>query len=326
LYKRGYFDDELTKRRRDWKEALDVGIPGSRNWSLPDDDIKNACLDGFNRFPNQEILRNFRTTVISYFEACASLSNRLACLMVSSIFFDIDNETTILDNKGIDNNTVSMIESLKKDHTSYLRMNHYPPCAQTEAEVDGTPPPLGISPHYDAGFLTVLLQDEDCFSLQVARPMDADVEESEYDWVTVQPVKGSLTINTGDMAMLWSNGRYRAPLHRVKTNPKKKRYSAPFFYNPGYNTLMKPLAHIHKSISDGNSLVEVYRPVLWGYFRALRFAGDFTDLGVEIQISDYETEKQKSAHIKIQEEFQNLCNFYEPFNIEKYRALLEGIS
>jgi len=89
---------------------------------------------------------------------------------------------------------------------------------------------------------------------------------------------------------------------------------------------MKPLSHIHKSISEGNNLIEVYRPGLWGYFRALRFAADFTDLGVEIQISDYETEKQKSAHIKIQEEFQNLCNFYEPFNIEKYRALLEGIS
>ena len=31
---RGYFDDELTKRKRDWKEALDVGVPGSRDWNL----------------------------------------------------------------------------------------------------------------------------------------------------------------------------------------------------------------------------------------------------------------------------------------------------
>ena len=35
---RGYFDDELTKQRRDWKECLDVGVPGSRDWSLPDED------------------------------------------------------------------------------------------------------------------------------------------------------------------------------------------------------------------------------------------------------------------------------------------------
>ena len=31
------------------------------------------------------------------------------------------------------------------------------------------PPPLGISPHKDAGFLTVLAQDPDCHSLQVRR-------------------------------------------------------------------------------------------------------------------------------------------------------------
>jgi len=49
----------------------------------------------------------------------------------------------------------------------YLRMNYYPPC--NEAGPPGGPPPLGISPHTDAGFLTVLAQDELCHSLQVKR-------------------------------------------------------------------------------------------------------------------------------------------------------------
>jgi hypothetical protein len=31
-----------------------------------------------------------------------------------------------------------------------------------------------------------------------------------------------------------------------------------------------------------------YHPCLFGYFRAIRFAGDLTDLGVEIQIQNYE--------------------------------------
>ena len=39
---RGFFDDELTKQRRDWKECLDVGVPGSRDWSIPDDSDKNG--------------------------------------------------------------------------------------------------------------------------------------------------------------------------------------------------------------------------------------------------------------------------------------------
>lgn len=39
---RGFFDDELTKQRRDWKEALDVGVPGSRNWKLEDENELNG--------------------------------------------------------------------------------------------------------------------------------------------------------------------------------------------------------------------------------------------------------------------------------------------
>ena len=39
---RGYFDDELTKQRLDWKECLDVGVPGSRDWDIPDDSDLNG--------------------------------------------------------------------------------------------------------------------------------------------------------------------------------------------------------------------------------------------------------------------------------------------
>ena len=44
---RGYFDNEYTKQRLDWKYALDVGVPGSRDWNVqPDNDVRNRCLDG----------------------------------------------------------------------------------------------------------------------------------------------------------------------------------------------------------------------------------------------------------------------------------------
>lgn len=78
-----------------------------------------------------------------------------------------------------------------------------------------------------------------------------------------------------------------------------------------------------------------YHPCLWGYFRAVRFAGDLTDLGVEIQIDDYEivddekgsngnnqSPPSKSQHIKKQAVFESICNFSEPFSVEKYRDLL----
>lgn len=283
---RGFFDDELTKQKRDWKEALDVGVPGSRDWSLPDDDPRNACLDGINFFPS--LLPDFRTTFVEYFEECTKLSKRLAALMA----------------RGLKRNDEEpLLKEMAEQHTSYLRVNYYPKCPSPSG--GSRESPLGISPHHDAGFLTVLLQDDDCHSLQVLN--------SENEWVTVHPLPGSLTINTGDMAMIWSNGLYKAPLHRVLTDPGKVRYSAPFFYNPGYETKIAPFANDEEC---------VYEPCLWGYFRAVRFAGDLTDLGVEIQASDYER-KQKSPHLDKQARFEKEAEFHEPFSVERYRPLLQ---
>ncbi|KAL7426665.1 hypothetical protein ACHAXH_001200 [Discostella pseudostelligera] len=336
---RGYFDDELTKRKRDWKEAIDVGIPGSRDWNLPDVDIANACLDGYNQFPSTGDCPNFRHVVVEYFQECSKLSSNLAKLMTLSLSGREMNEDEI----------EMFLERMEAEHTSYLRMNYYPPCA-TEGNNDkpASSGALGISPHRDAGFLTILLQDDDCHSLQVARfEDDDDVEEGEK-WITVHPVPGSLTINTGDMAMICSNGRFRAPLHRVLTDPEKKRYSAPYFYNPGYNELIAPFACLCKQVvaaedvgepsndeadicvgekrspytNNNHDLQAVkYHPCLWGYFRALRFAGDLTDLGVEIQTSHYRIES-KSSHIEKQMRFLELVNFDEPFDVERYRHVL----
>ena len=75
-----------------------------------------------------------------------------------------------------------------------------------------------------------------------------------------------------------------APLHRVQSNSSKERYSAPFFYNPGYKANVYPL-------QNATSPRSLYHTVNWGEFRAKRFAGDFADLGEEIQISHYLIDK-----------------------------------
>ena len=214
-----------------------------------------------------------------------------------------------------------LIAILREQHTSYLRTNYYPPYIPGETALpdsdeahkkdsDEPPPPLGISPHKDAGFLTVLVQDDDCHSLQVAQFENGD-ESLVPTWRTVHPVPGAFTINTGDMAMIWSNGRYRAPLHRVLT-AQTARISAPFFYNPGCGQIVGPAASLARTEKP------MYYPCSWGYFRAVRFAGDFTDIGVEIQISDFlcgreeeeeeeegteQREKVVSPHLRRQEAF-----------------------
>ena len=157
-------------------------------------------------------------------------------------------------------------------HTSYLRLNCYPACP------DPDPGQLGISRHTDAGALTVLLQDE-VSALEVY----SGSKEMNDDgcWVSVPPVKNGFTINIGDMLQVYTNGRFAAPEHRVRANPRLERYSAPFFFNPSYAADVQPV-----TLKDGAK--PAYRPINWGKYRNARFRGDFADVGEEIQIENFE--------------------------------------
>lgn len=294
---RGFYDDELTKQRLDWKQGYDFGVPASRDWATADGATANANLDGYNRFPPLELLPRFRAVATAYYDAMAELADRVSVLMARGLGLSADDP---------------LVRSLRQTHSSYLRLNYYPPC-----DSDAQPPPLGISPHRDAGFLTILSQDAECHSLQMCRPGEGLTDElpPESAWISVVPERGALTVNTGDMAQIWSNGRYRAPLHRVLTHASRRRFSAPFFYNPGF------AAKVWPAVTDGER--PRYSECAWGYFRAQRFAGDFADYGAEIQVTDYE-EGSNSWHLENQRRFLEQADFSMPFSVEGMRHLLAG--
>lgn len=147
------------------------------------------------------------------------------------------------------------------DHSSFLRLNYY-------ARFDGTDPgnQFGVSHHTDAGALTLLLQDN-IESLQFSH---------EGAWHTAPASPEYLFVNLGDMLQVWSNDTFQAPLHRVLTNSTSERFSAPYFLNPSYDSRIAPLI--------GSP---VYRTISWREFRSGRAAGDYADLGEEIQIAHY---------------------------------------
>ena len=101
-------------------------------------------------------------------------------------------------------------------------------------------------------------------------------------WVDVTPVAGTLTINIGDMLQVWSNDRYRAPLHRVRASSEIARYSAAYFCNPDYNTVVAPLCPAESAADAAH-----YQPISWAEFRRLRALGDYGDYGEEVQISHF---------------------------------------
>ena len=246
---RGWFDDELTKRRRDWKECFDFGREG------------RSDIDGENQWPADATAPGFREAMETYFAACEELSSSLLSAMAVGLGKNFDH--------------------FKKDmrkHTSYLRLNYYPVCEQEVAPAShGYEEPegswLGINKHTDAGVLTILRQYHDePSSLQVWQP-------DRKQWFCVEPVKEALTINIGDMLQVWSNDQYRAPIHRVLANTRRKRFSAPVFFNPAYDTVIAPI---------DNTGEPRYEGFTWSEFRRRRFEGDFENQGSEeVQIKDW---------------------------------------
>ena len=160
------------------------------------------------------------------------------------------------------------------DHSSFLRLNYYPPCPDpAPADADFVPAKgeLGISHHTDAGALTVLLQDKQP-GLQVYQASH---------WHTVLPSEGALIINIGDIVQVWTIDRYQAPLHRVLANASQPRISTPYFLNPSYDYDYAPLA------ATLDEAPPKYNPINWGYFRRQRSQGDYADHGEEIQIANF---------------------------------------
>lgn len=239
---RGYFDDELTKNKLDWKRAFDFGAQ--------DGSLDNEGMDGKNQWPLVSEHETYEETMRDYYGQMEDLSQILLGAICESL--------------GLESNRLT--ENFDKNHTSYLRLNYYPICDDTKSN-------MAIHRHTDAGALTILYQDNHVTSLQVCR---------DEKWYFIPPCEGTFVINIGDMMQVWSNDKYKAPLHRVQANSTHERYSAPFFYNPAYKADVQPLVN-----ENSEEEKPLYSVVNWGDFRAKRFAGDFADVGEEVQISNY---------------------------------------
>jgi len=198
----GYYDQELTKNTRDWKEVYDFG-PADGQAIEP-------------QWPRS--LPSFEPAVRNYYAQC----ERLAFRLLSALSVNLGMPPADLQ------------RHFGRGHTSFLRLNHYPACPSSAAPEGldrATGGHLGVNHHTDAGVLTLLLQDEQP-GLEVFR---------RDRWHLVEPRRDALVINIGDIVQVWSNDRYRAALHRVVTSPDAGRFSVPFFLNPSYDTDYAPL-------------------------------------------------------------------------------------
>ena len=91
----------------------------------------------------------------------------------------------------------------------FLALNNYPQFSHQGDKV-------GLAPHSDYGFLTILLQSSP--GLEVA-PHD------ENTWKAVPVVPGALHVHIGDHLEVLSNGQIKSLVHRAILNPDEARIS-----------------------------------------------------------------------------------------------------
>ncbi|WP_299628798.1 2OG-Fe(II) oxygenase family protein [uncultured Tateyamaria sp.] len=141
--------------------------------------------------------------------------------------------------------------------SSTLRLIHYPPRtpesfgadrASLEVQYAGETRYLLGKAHVDSGFVTLLAQDG-------VEGLQAQVGE---DWAMVPPHEGALAVNFGKLLHRWTGGAIKATVHRV-IGQGTRRFSIPFFYEPGVDAVIAPLPGVggdFEPVSYGDHLWE----------------------------------------------------------------------
>ncbi len=210
---RGWFPvgGELTSGQPDQKEGIYFG----RELGPEDGRVRAGVpLHGPNLFPRRPDA--LRDTVLEYIDALTRVGHAVMRGIALALGLRED----------------WFARDLTSDPTLLFRIFHYPPAAN--ASTAGNAGGWGVREHTDYGLLTILLQD-DTGGLQV---------RARSGWVDVPPDPDAFVCNIGDMLERMTGGRYRSTPHRVRNRSDRSRLSFPFFFDPGWDAVVRPVPAI----------------------------------------------------------------------------------
>ena len=209
---------EVTAGRADWHECLDLQpLSGRDAHTIAAAEAARRDrahpLDDPGQWPGA--LPSFRTVMMRAWDQRYWLSGRIAAGMALSL--------------GLDEHFFASYSGVE---LSDLRLLHYPPWngavrGDAQADLD-----YGFGAHVDYGFLAILQQDE---------IGGLEVRSASGEWTSAPHIPGTFLVNIGQMMQRWTNDRYRATWHRVQRPGARDRYSIPFFSEPRFDAIIRPL-------------------------------------------------------------------------------------
>jgi isopenicillin N synthase-like dioxygenase len=196
-------------------------------FNLPINDKLKQILnkDGLGYVPMNKIREGIRVTkesytyipnkIISPFEKEFNEYYNYASLIAKNIFLQLMSTSNIPVEKYID--------YINPFYTT-LSILHYPPILESNNDISSW---VGISPHTDWGFITVLYTDNEGLEIFI-----------DNEWVKVPNKPNHFIVNIGDMLELLSNGKYKSTLHRVIN--KSEKYTLALFFDPHIDNIIYP--------------------------------------------------------------------------------------
>ena len=168
-----------------------------------------------NQWLAEDLLPGFRSTVEDYATQMAALAGKLLPVFAAAL----DLEPAFFDSAF--------------SHPFWrLRMTHYPANPPQDGELGS----VGIPPHVDTTFMTLLLPDS---------PGLAIFSKLRQQWILAPVVPGAFIVNSGELLRQWSNDRVLSTRHFANNLSDSSRYSVPFFFNATADWPMTCLPSCH---------------------------------------------------------------------------------
>jgi isopenicillin N synthase-like dioxygenase len=132
------------------------------------------------------------------------------------------------------------------EYQSTLRLLHYLPMVNAKPEDYGA---WRAGAHTDFDCLTLLHQRTGQGGLQLC----PGKESAEFAWTDIEPLRGVITCNIGDMLMRWSDDKLLSTLHRVRMPRPDEylgpRYSLPFFCQANKDAIIQGPGKVYAPIT-----------------------------------------------------------------------------
>ncbi|CAL5205059.1 unnamed protein product [Lathyrus oleraceus] len=182
-------------------------IPHSQSFGV-EDAFKPNTTQNFTNLMWPEGNPTFNETLFSFTSKARELNSLILKMIVEGF--------------GLPEKYTLEVEELSSDTDSRLTRYQLP-----EENKDST---VTFVPHTDKGSLTLICENE-IQGLQVL--------QKSGNWVNVNVPSNGFIVIVGDMLQTWSNGRFKAPMHRVVLKGDKERFVFVLFSVPKEDTLIK---------------------------------------------------------------------------------------